>query len=173
MKTAKIVRRCTCALALACALAGCAKDPTELYITVSLDGTPARPITSLLVTIDAAAGQTSRPFASLGAIPADANLYVAPFAFPTLLDYTIASDATAISGAVTVTVEARDPFTDDTLLAHGMAMATVARGKTTTTAVALTLDAPPVTAPDGGVPDGDTDDGSTRDAGTDAAPTGP
>jgi hypothetical protein len=162
MKTAKIVRGCTCALALA--LAGCAKDPTELYITVSLDGTLARPITSLMVTIDAAAGQTSRPFASLAAVPADASLYVAPFAFPTFLDYTIARDATAISGEVTVTVEGRDPFTDDTLLAHGVAMATVAPGKTTTTAVTLTPDALPVTAPDGGVPDGGADDGSTPDA---------
>jgi hypothetical protein len=165
------------AFALACAAAGCAKDPTELLITVSLDGTSARPITSLDVTLDAPGGRVARRFASVGAVPDDAD--VASFAFPAYLDYLISNDATAISGAVTVTVEARDPLTADTLLAHGMGMATVVRNKTTATTVALTLDAPPVTEPDGGVSDGagadglPTDDAAADDAGTDAAPTGP
>lgn len=173
MKNAEIGRACTFALAVACAVAGCAKDPTELYITVSLDGTPARPITSLYVTLDVPDTRIARPFASLGAFPPDANLDVAPFMFPASLDYLIPSDATAIAGEVTVTVEARDPFTDDTLLAHGMTVATVAHGKTTATAVALILDAPPVAAPDGGVPDGAVNDGPAGDAGIDAAPVGP
>lgn len=167
------------ALALFCAVVGsapgCAKDPTDLIVAVSLDGTPARPITSLEVTIDAPDGSVSRPFASLGAVPADAD--VAPFTFPTYVDFLISNDA--IAGTVTVTVRARDPLTDDTLLAHGMGMATVARGKTTAVGVALTLDAPPMTAPDGGVADGATDDGLSLndgpagDDGPDAAPAGP
>jgi hypothetical protein len=158
------------ALALACAAgagAGCAKDPTELVIAVSFDATATRPITSLLVTIDAPGGRVSRPFASLAPVPGDANLDVATFTSPAYLDYLISNDA--IEGAVTVTVEAHDPFTDDTLLAHGMATGTVARGKTTATSVALTPDAPPVTTPDGGVPDGAAEDAPVGDAETGAA----
>jgi hypothetical protein len=164
------MRGAIAALALACAAgagAGCAKDPTELFIAVSFDETATRTITSLQVTIDAPGGRVSRPFASLAAVPADASLDVASFTSPAYLDYLISNDA--IDGAVTVTVEGRDPFTDDTLLAHGIAMATVARGKTTTTSVALTPDAPPVTGPDGGVPDGAADDGPAGDVETGAA----
>lgn len=179
MKSVQTPRACGLALALTCAVAGCAKDPTELYIVVSLDGTPARPVTSLSVALDVPGSHIARLFAALGAVPADAD--VAPFTFPAAVDYLIPNDANAIAGDVTVTVEARDPLTDDTLLAHGMAMATVARGKTTATAVALTLDAPPMTGmsgPDGGVPDGAADDGlppddgPAGDAGTDGAPPG-
>jgi hypothetical protein len=162
------MKRAIAAVALGCAAmgagAGCAKDPTELIIAVSFDETATRPITSLKVTIDAPGGRVSRPFASLAAVPGDAALDVATFTSPAYLDYLISNDA--IEGTVTVSLEARDPFTDDTLLAHGSAMATIARGKTTTTAVALTPDAPPVTAADGGVPDGAADDAPGGDAGT-------
>lgn len=155
-------------LALAFAPAtGCAKDPTELFLTATLDGTPARPITSLKVTLDAAGLKTSRDFAALGAVAADAD--VAPFMFPAALDYLISIDA--IRGVVDVTIEGSDPLTDATLLAKGSGQALVQAHKTTTATIALELVAPPdndggTGGDDGGAgPDASVDDAAPADGG--------
>jgi hypothetical protein len=53
---------------------GCAKDPTELILTLTVDGTPARPITAFKVTLDAAGVKTSRGFVAIALAPADADI---------------------------------------------------------------------------------------------------
>jgi hypothetical protein len=129
-------------LTLASALAlgtGCAKDPTELVLTVTLDGTPARPITSFEVTLDAAGVKTSRLFEALGPLPADA--YVPPFVFPATIRYLVPNGG--IRGVVGVTVNGSDPLTNTAVLATGTGEALVQDHKTTSATIALNTVAPP------------------------------
>jgi len=121
--------------------ASCAKDPTELILTVTLDETPARAITAFKVTLDAAGVRTSRSFVAVALAPADAD--IAPFGFPATVRYVIPSDT--IQGAVDVTVDGgdTDPITSMTLLATGTGQALVQNHKTTTATIALALVTPP------------------------------
>jgi len=130
------------ASALGLATTGCAKDPTELILTLTVDGTPPRPITSLEIKLDAAGVKTSRLFAALAYAPADAS--VAPFTFPVRIRYLIPNEA--IRGVVDVTVEGSDPTVSAAVVAAGMGQGVVQDHKTTTAAVALQV----ITSPGAG-----------------------
>jgi hypothetical protein len=149
-----------CALAGG-ALSGCAKDPTEILITVSADSSLTLPVTSLAVSVTDPAGRSlgGGVFIYLAAPPAGAP--VAPYVFPATIQVALSSDAPA--GDVAITVEASDPTTTDYVLARGVGAGTVAARSTTQGAVTLTAVAPP--APDGGVVDG-TDDAEAVETGT-------
>ena len=123
-----------CAMSLATVTAGCAKDPTELLLTVSVDSTVTQQITSILVTVNGATGGTSHIFQSLAAPAADA--FIPAFYFPTSLDLLITKDG--VAGDAQIVVEASDPTISDTVLARGALAATITAAKTTTASVVLT-----------------------------------
>lgn len=127
---------------------GCAKDPTELILTLTVDGTPARPITAFKVTLDAAGVKTSRGFVALALAPADAD--IGSFTFPATIRYLIPSGT--IGGVVDVSVEGgdSDPITSATLLATGTGQALVQDQKTTSATIALDLISPPNNGGNGG-----------------------
>jgi len=135
----------TCLLGLG---TGCAKDPTELVLTLTLDGTPVRPVTAFKVTLDAAGTKISKGFVALALAPADAD--IAPFGFPATIRYLIASGT--IDGVVDVTVDGgdTDPITNATLLATGTGQALVQVNKTTAATIALSAVTPPDNGGNGG-----------------------
>ena len=143
------------------ALSGCAKDPTEILITVSADATLTLPVTSLAVSVTDSAGTIlgGGMFVYLAAPPAGAD--VAPYVFPATIQVALLSDARA--GEVAITAEASDPTTTDYVLARGVGAGTVAPRSTTQGTVTLTAVAPP--PPDGGVVDG-ADDAAASDTGS-------
>ena len=128
---------------------GCAKDPTEVLLTVGVDTTVTQQITSLLVTLSWPTGTTSRVYQSLGAPAADAD--IPQFYFPALLDILLTADG--VSGETQILVEGSDPTISDTVLANGTVTVPVASDKTTTTSVVLTAVPPPPTD-DAGTADG-------------------
>jgi len=135
------------------ALAGCAKAPTEIIVTVAADPAVTLPITSMFVDVTDGAGLHigGGMFISLATPPADAE--VAAFYFPAQLQVALTSDAAA--GDVGILIEGSDPTTDGVVTARGLGTGTVAPETTTQGAVTLLAVAPPVT--DGGVPDGEPD----------------
>jgi hypothetical protein len=157
---------------LAAGLSACAKNPTELVMTVTIDATPSKPITSLAVTLDASGNRTGRNFAALGPIPADAH--VAPFTFPTIIDFLIANDADSIVGNVAITIEGSDPLSSDTVLARGVGAAVVNHAARATAEVAMMVIAPSMPGdPDAGTPDGAPADTEVSADAADAAADGP
>ena len=128
--------------------AGCAKDPTELVLTLTLDGTPARPITAFKVTLDAAGTKISKGFVAVALAPADAD--IAPFGFPATIRFLIASGT--VDGVVGVTVDGgdTDPITSANLLATGTGQALVQTHKTTAATIALAAVMPPDNGGNGG-----------------------
>ena len=122
--------------ALACALgtAGCAKDPTELYVYVGADATVTQAITSILVTVTGTTNVTSRAFQSLDNAAPDAD--IPTFRFPAFLDLQLTRDG--ISGPVVVEVDASDPTMSTATLATASAPTTLQANKTTSLDVVLT-----------------------------------
>jgi len=137
-------RAWTIALLLA-GTAGCAKDPTDLQVYVGIDDTVTAAITSMRVTVACAQGVASHDFQALNAPSADA--YIPQFPFPALLDAKLTRDG--VSGACQVTVDARDPTIDDTLLATGTVATTVPANATTKVSIILTA-VPPASGGAGG-----------------------
>ena len=140
-------------LAASLALAGCAKAPTEIIVTVTADPAVTRPITSMAAYVTDTAGLLlgGGMFISLATPPADAE--VASFYFPAQLQIALKSNAAA--GEVGILIEGSDPTTDGAVIARGEGAGTVAPETTTQGAVTLLAVAPPVV--DGGVPDADPD----------------
>ncbi|HEX2660434.1 MAG TPA: hypothetical protein VHU40_19270, partial [Polyangia bacterium] len=96
-------------LLAALALAGCAKDPTEIIVTIDADPAVTAPITSLAAYVSDATGAQlgGGMFISLATPPADAQ--VAAFYFPAQLQIALASSAAA--GDVSISIEGSDPTT--------------------------------------------------------------
>ena len=123
---------------LAAGTAGCAKDPTDLQVYVGEDATVTQAITSMRVTVACAQGVATHDFQALSAPAADAD--IPQFPFPALLDTQLTRDG--VSGACQVTVDARDPTIDDTILASGTVAATVRANATTKVSIILTAVSP-------------------------------
>jgi hypothetical protein len=131
------------------ALAGCAKAPTEILVTVSVDPAVVLPITSLTVTVTDAKGGLlgGGSFAALALAPADAE--AASFYFPVQLQ--VGLPGNVATGDVGILIEGSDPTTDGVVIARGMGAGSVAPQTTMQGTVTLLAVAPPEV--DGGVPD--------------------
>ena len=135
------------------ALAGCAKAPTEILVTVSVDPAVVLPITSLTVAVSDANGSPlgGGSFAALALAPADA--VAASFSFPVQLQVGLPSNVA--TGDVGILIEGSDPTTDGVVIARGVGTGSVAPQTTMQGTVTLLAVAPPEV--DGGMPDGGDD----------------
>ena len=135
------------------ALAGCAKAPTEILVTVSADPAVIVPITALTVAVTDANGGFlgGGSFAALALAPADA--VAASFYFPVQLQVGLSGNVAA--GDVGILVEGSDPTTDGAVVARGVGAGSVAPQTTMQGTVTLLAVAPPEV--DGGMPDASDD----------------